>query len=102
MCRASPSSTNSTGKAYNATSPRIFTWPLRLASLLAQQDTQLVVVHSHRTGANPWKPINDMRTMLGLNAAAVQVPIGEEAGLEGYVDLVRKRLSFSEAKTGRR
>jgi len=40
--------------------------------------------------------------MLGLNAAAVQVPIGEEAGLEGYVDLVRKRLSFSEAKTGRR
>ena len=38
--------------------------------------------------------------MLGLNAAAVQVPIGEEAGLEGYVDLVEEKAFFFGGENG--
>eukprot|EP00941_MAST-03F_sp_MAST-3F-sp1_P002564 g2564.t1 len=41
-----------------------------------------------REGADPWKVIGDLRNKLALNACAIQLPIGEEKGLEGVVDLV--------------
>jgi len=42
-----------------------------------------------RMGADPWMAIEAARERLGLNAAAVQVNIGIENGLEGVVDLVK-------------
>jgi len=52
-----------------------------------------------RQGANPWKVIGDLRDQLRLNAAAVQVPVGLEAGHSGVVDLVRLRsYSFAGEK----
>lgn len=52
-----------------------------------------------RGGANPWRVIQQMRTKLKLNAAAVQVPIGAEDKHEGVVDLVRmKAIRFSGEK----
>jgi elongation factor G len=48
-----------------------------------------------RSGANPWKVIEDLRTKLRHNATAVQVPIGLEAEHDGVVDLVKmKALLF--------
>ena len=41
-----------------------------------------------RTGANPWKVIEGLRSTLSLNAAAVQVPIGLEDAHEGVVDII--------------
>ncbi|KAI8913576.1 P-loop containing nucleoside triphosphate hydrolase protein [Gorgonomyces haynaldii] len=42
-----------------------------------------------RQGANPWRVLEQIRTKLHLNAAAVQVPIGAEGELKGMVDLVK-------------
>ena len=33
-----------------------------------------------RQGANPWKVVDDLRNLLKLNEAAVQIPIGLELG----------------------
>lgn len=41
-----------------------------------------------RTGANPFRVIDQLREKLRLNAAAVQIPIGLEDKLEGVVDLI--------------
>jgi elongation factor G len=40
-----------------------------------------------RSGANPFKVIEQLRTKLGHNAVAMQLPIGLEAKHEGVVDL---------------
>lgn len=51
-----------------------------------------------RTGANPFRVIDQLREKLRLNAAAVQIPIGLEDKLEGVVDLVKmKAFVFSGA-----
>lgn len=42
-----------------------------------------------RTGASPFRVINELRDKLKLNAAAVQIPIGVEDKHSGVVDLVR-------------
>ena len=48
-----------------------------------------------RTGANPFAVIDSVREVLGLNAAAVQIPMGLEDKHKGVVDLVdRKAYSF--------
>ncbi|CAM9285599.1 unnamed protein product [Ectocarpus sp. 6 AP-2014] len=52
-----------------------------------------------RAGANPQRVINDMRSQLKLNTAAVQLPIGLEDGHSGVVDLVCGRaFQFSGVK----
>lgn len=52
-----------------------------------------------RTGANPWKVINDLRNDLKLNAAAVQIPIGLEGEHEGVIDLIEQKcLRFTGEK----
>ena len=53
-----------------------------------------------REGATPWKPIQDMREKLFLNAAAVQIPIGLEKQIEGVVDLIRMEAIYFEGENG--
>eukprot|EP00903_Cladosiphon_okamuranus_P017647 g16252.t1 len=52
-----------------------------------------------RAGANPQRVINDMRSQLKLNTAAVQLPIGLEDSHSGVVDVVSgKAFQFSGMK----
>ena len=53
-----------------------------------------------RSGANPWKVIEDLRTKLRHNATAVQMPIGLEDQLEGLVDLVSMRAIYFHGSDG--
>ncbi|KAJ3269057.1 Elongation factor G-2, mitochondrial [Terramyces sp. JEL0728] len=53
-----------------------------------------------RTGANPWKVIDQLRAKLFLNAAAVQVPIGAENELQGVVDIIRMKAYYNEGEKG--
>lgn len=49
-----------------------------------------------RTGANPWKVIDQLREKLHLNAHAVQIPIGLEGDLAGVVDLITMKAYYFE------
>jgi elongation factor G len=53
-----------------------------------------------RSGANPWKVIEDLRTKLRHNAAAVQIPIGLEDQHDGVVDLIRMEAIYFEGDMG--
>jgi elongation factor G len=53
-----------------------------------------------RAGSNPFRVINQLRTKLRMNAAAVQVPIGSEDNLKGVVDLVRMKAIYNEGVKG--
>ncbi len=41
-----------------------------------------------RTGADFWRCVESIRERLGANAIPVQIPIGQEAGFQGVIDLV--------------
>ena len=49
---------------------------------------------------NPYRVIEDLRSKLKHNAAAVQIPIGLEEHLEGVVDLVRMKAYYHEGDDG--
>jgi len=53
-----------------------------------------------RMGANPWSAIEGVRERLGVNAAAVQVNIGIENGLEGVVNLVDMKAYYFDGEFG--
>lgn len=53
-----------------------------------------------RTGANPWRVIDQLREKLHLNAHAVQLPIGLENDLAGVVDLVEMKAYYFEGPNG--
>ena len=53
-----------------------------------------------RTGANPWRVIDQLRSKLRLNAHAVQIPIGSEKNLEGVIDLVRMIAYYNIGEKG--
>lgn len=53
-----------------------------------------------RMGADPWKGISEARSRLSLNAAAVQVNIGVENGLNGIVDLVKMKAFYFDGPSG--
>lgn len=53
-----------------------------------------------RMGANPWTCIEAARSRLDLNAAAVQVNIGIENGLEGVCDLVTMKAIYFNGDNG--
>jgi elongation factor G len=53
-----------------------------------------------RMGADPDNCINLMRSRLDLNAAAVQLNIGIENGLEGVVDLIKMEAVYFEGPNG--
>ncbi|KAJ3414667.1 Elongation factor G, mitochondrial [Chytridiales sp. JEL 0842] len=53
-----------------------------------------------RAGANPFRILDQVRTKLRLNAAAVQIPIGAEADFQGVVDLVKMKAYYHEGPKG--
>ena len=53
-----------------------------------------------RLGAEPWKAIEQVKDRLDINAAAVQVNIGLENGLEGVIDLVEMKAIYFEGDMG--
>lgn len=53
-----------------------------------------------RTGANPYRVVQQIRDKLGLNAVMLQMPIGLEADLEGMVDLVTMEAVYFDGEQG--
>ncbi len=53
-----------------------------------------------RTGANPLRVVRQLRDKLGLNAVALQLPLGLEERHEGVIDLVEMRALRFEGGAG--
>ena len=53
-----------------------------------------------RSGANPTRVIEQLRTKLGHNAVAMQLPIGLEADHKGVIDLVTMKALYFEGENG--
>ncbi len=53
-----------------------------------------------RSGANPFRVIEQLKTKLGHNAVAMQIPIGLEADHQGVVDLVRMKAMYFKGDNG--
>ncbi len=53
-----------------------------------------------RSGANPFKVIEQLSTKLGHNAVAMQIPIGLEANHKGVVDLVTMKAIYFDGENG--
>jgi elongation factor G len=53
-----------------------------------------------RSGANPFRVINQLKDKLGHNAVAMQIPIGLEADYSGVVDLVAMKAVYFDGDNG--
>ncbi len=53
-----------------------------------------------RSGANPFRVIEQLRAKLGHNAVAMQIPIGLETNLQGVVDLVAMKAVYFDGDSG--
>ncbi|MGV8056483.1 MAG: elongation factor G [Smithellaceae bacterium] len=53
-----------------------------------------------RSGANPFRVISQLRTKLGHNAVAMQIPLGLETELEGVIDLVSMKALYFDGDNG--
>jgi len=53
-----------------------------------------------RSGANPFRVISQLRTKLGHNAVAMQMPIGLETDVEGVIDLVSMKALYFDGDNG--
>ena len=53
-----------------------------------------------RSGANPYRVIEQLKTKLGHNAIPMQVPIGLESNLQGVVDLVSMKALYFDGPNG--
>jgi len=53
-----------------------------------------------RTGANPFRVVQQLRSKLGHNAVAMQIPIGLEGDFQGIVDLVSMKAFYFEGENG--
>jgi elongation factor G len=53
-----------------------------------------------RSGANPFRVISQLRTKLGHNAVAMQIPIGLETDAEGVIDLVSMKALYFDGDNG--
>ncbi|HPC02374.1 MAG TPA: elongation factor G [Syntrophales bacterium] len=53
-----------------------------------------------RTGANPFRVVQQLRAKLGHNAVAMQMPIGLEGDFQGVVDLVSMKALYFEGDNG--
>jgi elongation factor G len=53
-----------------------------------------------RSGANPFRVIQQLENKLGHHAVAMQIPIGLEADLEGVVDLVTMQAMYFDGDNG--
>ncbi|WVQ79014.1 elongation factor G, mitochondrial [Cryptococcus sp. DSM 104549] len=65
-----------------------------------QSQTITVDRQMRRAGSNPFRVIQQLRTKLKMNAAAVQVPIGSESDFAGVVDIVRMKAIYNEGVKG--
>ncbi|HOO90519.1 MAG TPA: elongation factor G [Syntrophales bacterium] len=53
-----------------------------------------------RSGANPYRVITQLRSKLGHNAVAMQIPIGLENNFQGIVDLVSMKAVYFDGDNG--
>ncbi len=53
-----------------------------------------------RSGANPFRVMEQLKRKLGHNAVAMQIPIGLEADLKGVVDLVSMKALYFDGENG--
>ncbi|MFC1880928.1 elongation factor G [Thermodesulfobacteriota bacterium] len=53
-----------------------------------------------RSGANPYRVMDQLKAKLGHNAVAMQVPIGLEADFSGVVDLVSMKAKYFDGDKG--
>jgi elongation factor G len=53
-----------------------------------------------RSGANPFRVIQQLREKLGHNAVAMQIPIGLESDFEGIIDLVEMKALYFDGDNG--
>ena len=53
-----------------------------------------------RSGANPFRVIDQLREKLGHNAVAIQIPIGLEADFNGVVDLIARKAIYFDGDNG--
>ncbi len=53
-----------------------------------------------RSGANPFRVIDQLNEKLGHNAVAMQIPIGLEGALEGVVDLISMKAFYFDGENG--
>ncbi|MFH2073759.1 MAG: elongation factor G [Pseudomonadota bacterium] len=55
-----------------------------------------------RSGAAPYRVIDQLRTKLGHNAVAMQIPLSLEADFQGVVDLLAMKAYYFEGENGER
>jgi elongation factor G len=53
-----------------------------------------------RSGANPFRVIDQLKNKLGHNAVALQIPIGLEADIQGVVDLITMQAIYFDGENG--
>ena len=53
-----------------------------------------------RSGANPFRVIDQLNSKLGHNAVALQIPIGLEADMQGLVDLISMQAVYFDGENG--
>ena len=53
-----------------------------------------------RSGANPFRVIEQLKEKLGHNAVAMQIPIGLESDFQGVVDLVSMKAMYFDGPSG--
>lgn len=53
-----------------------------------------------RSGANPFRVIDQIKAKLGHNALALQIPIGLESGFQGIVDLLSMKALYFDGDNG--
>src|SRR5881227_3109819 len=53
-----------------------------------------------RTGANPFRVVEQLREKLNHNAVLMQIPIGLEANHEGVVDLIEMKAHYFDGPNG--
>ncbi len=53
-----------------------------------------------RSGANPFRVMEQLKRKLGHNAVALQIPIGLEADMEGVVDLISMKAIYFDGENG--
>jgi elongation factor G len=53
-----------------------------------------------RSGANPFRVIEQLREKLNHNAVAMQIPIGLESDFQGVVDLVSMKALYFDGPSG--
>ncbi|MBW2650057.1 MAG: elongation factor G [Deltaproteobacteria bacterium] len=53
-----------------------------------------------RSGADPYRVIDQLRSKLGHNAVAIQIPIGLENNFQGIVDLISMKAVYFDGENG--